>query len=87
MTNGESGSPRGRSSRHRLLYEQRRRATVADVLADALLPEPGNSFAEYLPVSDELATRVKFETGLNVAGHRHIVDEDHIRHVRELHGP
>ena len=83
----DGGSGRGPHGRQGLPFEQRGKSTIAEVFADALLPDVGNSFVEYMPVSDDLALRVKAETGTDISGFKHVLDEDHIRHVREFHGP
>lgn len=53
----------------------------------ALRRKEGNrAFIEIAPVSDEVAQRVKQETGLDVAGFAHSLDESGVRHIFQKHG-
>jgi len=55
-------------------------------LHDFALSETGKGQGGLLVVSDELAARYLAEVGVDVAGFKHLLDADGLRHIHKQHG-
>ena len=60
---------------------------VLELVRTALSRRSGNkAFIDIGPVSDAVATRIKEDTGLDVSGYTHSLDESGVRHIFNQHG-